>query len=180
MTGPGCSVTNTGNSCWIEPAISTLSTGPRRCRTGSVARFPLDKAITVESVPALNDAIEQYHLSTQATLRESIEAADRAVVESYSNVARPISALDVDVVAVVEPTRVRLYDGTRFDRACDVAPGGHATGPLEDTVSSVTTLLDATDDVSLSPLPAAVRDDPAAIVEAYHDLYERLLALAAP
>ncbi len=140
--------------------------------------LPLDDAITIESVPALNDAIERYHLPAQASLRETIEAADRAVVESYSDVARPVRDLNVDVVAVVEPTRVRLYDGARYDQACEVAPGGHATGQLEETVTSVTTLLDARDEVSVSPLPETMRDDPTAIAEAYHDLYERLLAIA--
>ncbi len=73
--------------------------------------LPIAEAVAVDSLPELNRAMETYHLPAMEGLREDIATVDRAVVESYGDVARPLRDVDPDAVAVVEPTRVRVVDG---------------------------------------------------------------------
>jgi predicted P-loop ATPase/GTPase len=138
----------------------------------------LDGATVVESLPALNEAMVQRHLPTLDAIIDDIAAADRAVVESYADIARPTAEPVPDAVAVVEPGRVRLYDGERFARACEVAPGDHGDGLLEQRVGRVADMLDPAETYEHRPLPGDAQSDPAAVADAYEPAYDRLLALA--
>lgn len=142
--------------------------------------FPVESAIAVESLAAFNDAMERYHQPVQAELRSEIEARPLSVVESYGSTARPLSELEHDAVAVVEPRRARIYDGHRYDKGCSIAGGspGPNRGTLEERVTDVTDLIDPVETVALPPLPATVRDEPAAIAEAYESAYDALLSAA--
>jgi len=141
--------------------------------------FPLEDAISVESLTEFNDAMEGYHQPSQASLSEEIAAQPLSVVESYSDVARPLQSLDHDAVAVVEPRRVRLFDGERYDNGCAVASGSSASdhGTLEERVADVTDLVDPIETLELPPLGVEQRADPSAVAEAYADAYDALLAV---
>ncbi|WP_440006307.1 ATPase [Halomicrococcus sp. SG-WS-1] len=139
--------------------------------------LPLGDAASVGSLAELNDRTEKRHLPHFRALAERIREADRAVVESYSDIARPIRNVEFDAVAVVEPRRVRAYDGERFDKACDVADGSPRDGALEERVEDVVDLLDPAAVESLPPLSDAERSDPAAVASAYENAYEALLSV---
>ena len=106
--------------------------------------LPLADAPRVSTVAEFNEVMTDRHLAEQRALREEIESADRAVVESYADVARPFREIDPDAVAVVEPGRVRVYDGERYAKACAVASGGPDAGQLEERVDDVTGLVEPT------------------------------------
>lgn len=145
-----------------------------------VDQLPLADAVVVESVAELNAAIEQLHLPALDALGRTIETTDRAVVESYGDVARPIQGLAPTVVAAVEPGRVRLYNGDRYGQACQVATGASSPleGQLEESVSAVTELIDPVATVETTPLRAATRSEPAAVADAYDRVYQRVLDVA--
>jgi predicted P-loop ATPase/GTPase len=109
---------------------------------------------------------------------EDIAAAKRAVVESYGDVARPLSGLEPDAVAVVEPGRARFYDGRRYAKACEIASGSPEEGQLEERVGNVVDLIERTSAVRLPALTSDERRDPAAVAEAYDHAYDALLATA--
>ena len=62
-------------------------------------RLPLSAAPRVTSLPDFNDLMGAMHAEALADLRDDIEAADRAVVESYGDIARPLSGFEPDAVA---------------------------------------------------------------------------------
>jgi len=138
----------------------------------------LDEVVRVSSLPEFNRAMQSLHVPAQERLAEEVEAAELAVVESYANVARPLANVDALAVAVVEPGRVTVFDGDRYEKACQVASGGQETGRLEERVDDVVELLDPVDAVSLPPLTASERADPSAVAEAYDDAYATLLDTA--
>jgi len=142
--------------------------------------LPLDDAIVVESVEQLNSVIERSHLPALAQLGQTIERTDRAVVESYSDVARPIRGLEPAAVAVVEPRRVRVFDGARYVKGCAVSAGGVSPleGQLEKRVSAVLDLVDPVATVDLPPLTGDQRADPATVADAYGHAYERVRSVA--
>ncbi|MCU4719206.1 ATPase [Halapricum hydrolyticum] len=142
--------------------------------------FPIESAVRVESLAEFNDVMAGHHQPVQADLLAEIEAQPLSVIESYGSVARPLSDLDHDVVAVVEPRRVRVYEGRRYDRSCSVASGspGPDSGTLEERVADVTDLIDPVETVEIPPLPESVRHDPAAIAAAYEPAYDALLSAA--
>lgn len=142
--------------------------------------LPLADALVVDSVEELNAAIREYYLPALESLARTIDRTDRAVVESYADVARPIQGLDPGAVAVVELGRVRLYEGSRYAKSCSIASGGSTPleGQLEKRVSDVTELLDPVATVELSPLREAEQTDPPAVAEAYAPVYEQLLDVA--
>ncbi|WP_302080634.1 ATPase [Salinibaculum rarum] len=159
--------------------------GSRYVRNGTVElpdllreRLPLADAVAVESVPELNDAMEQYHLPALEELGETVATTGRAVVESYGDIARPLQSIAPDAVAVVEPLRVRFYDGDRYIRACEVATRSPKAGTLEERVESVVDLLDPAGTAQLPPLTSDDRKRPAAVADAYGHAYEQLLAVA--
>lgn len=139
------------------------------------ANLPLADAVTVESLAELNGQTERRYLPHFRALAERVRATDRAVVESYSDIARPIEGVTFDAVAVVEPRRVRVYDGARFGKACEVAEGSPRDGTLEKRVTDVVSLLDPTAVEPLEPIAGEERDDPAAVAAAYESAYEALL-----
>lgn len=143
-------------------------------------RLPLANATVVDSVEQLNAAIERHHLPTLADLAETIQTTERAVVESYGDVARPIRGVEFAAVVVVEPGRVRLYEGDRYRKACTVATGGSSPleGQLEESVSGVTELIDPIETARTVPLDRHTRADPAQIAEAYDQIYRRVLETA--
>jgi predicted P-loop ATPase/GTPase len=142
--------------------------------------LPVEDAIPVETTEALNEAIQRAYLPVLESLAESIGTADRAVVESYANVARPIDGLDPEAVAVLDPGQVRIVDGERFYQGCSLATGTAGTfeGSLEERVPSVMDLIDPVETVELPALPEQVRSDPEEVADAYGDAYARLLDVA--
>lgn len=141
-------------------------------------RLPLADARTVASIEEFNEVMERVHVPALDAFADRIDAAERAVVESYGDVARPLSGLNPDAVAVVEPRRVRVYDGDRYAKACEVASGGRGTGQLEERVDSVVGLLDATATMALPALRSAERGDPETIADRYEHAYDAILAAA--
>jgi len=109
---------------------------------------------------------------------EDVVAVDRAVVESYGDIARPLHGIDPDAVAVVEPTRFRVVDGDRYWKACAVAAGGPREGQLEEHVGDVMGLLDPVATVDLPALPAEDRSDPETVARPYAEAYDELFAVA--
>jgi predicted P-loop ATPase/GTPase len=140
--------------------------------------LPLSDALTVQSLDELNRAMEEYHLPALQSLSDTVATTGRGVVESYSHVARPLRRLDPDAVAVVDPLRVRVFDGDRYMRACQVASRSPNEGTLEERVDAVTDLADPVDTAPLPPLAGEERRDPSAVADAYADAYDRLLAVA--
>jgi predicted P-loop ATPase/GTPase len=140
--------------------------------------LPLAEAPRVSSVDEFNDVMADRHLSEQRSLLAEIEATERAVVESYADVARPFREVDPDAVAVVEPGRVRVYDGDRYAKGCAIASGGPDAGQLEERVGDVTDLIEPKADAPLPPLSKSERGDPAAVADAYEHAYDAVLAAA--
>ncbi|PSQ20870.1 ATPase [Halobacteriales archaeon QS_9_67_15] len=140
--------------------------------------LPLADAPRVSSVGAFNDLMADRHLPAQRDLLADVEATERAVVESYADVARPFREIDPDAVAVVDPGRVRVFDGDRYAKGCAVASGGPEAGQLEERVGDVTGLVDPATEARLPPLSADQRSDPAAVAAAYEYAYDAVLATA--
>jgi predicted P-loop ATPase/GTPase len=140
--------------------------------------LPLEDAIRVSTLAEFNEVMARQHLQAQEALAAEIASADRAIVESYGDVARPLGDLAADAVAVVEPGRARMFDGSRYLKACEVATGGPADGQLEEQVAEVVGLAEPKATVSLPALTSAERNDPAAVADAYEHAYDALLAVA--
>ncbi len=146
---------------------------------GSVREsLPLDGATVVTSLPEYNEAMGRLHRPALDAVAERVAAAERVVVESYADIARPLSGFVPDAVAVVEPGRVRLYDGERYANACSVASGSAREGRLEERVANVLELIEPTARAALAPLPGDVRSAPEAIAEANDHAYQALVAAA--
>ena len=141
-------------------------------------RLPLAAAPRVTSLPDFNDLMSVMHAEALDSLAEKIATADRAVVESYSDIARPITGFEPDAVAVVEPGRARFYDGDRYAKACEIAAGSPEEGKLEERVGNVVDLIERTSAVRLPALDSEARADPDAVAEAYDHAYDALLATA--
>ena len=137
----------------------------------------LGNPLVVESTEELNQVIEAHSLPAQRELLEAIRSADRAVVESYADVATPLPGFEPDAVAVVEPRRIRLYGGDRYRKACDVAPRGQHDGSLEQRVDRVVDLLDPAVTHEIEPLPGEVRTNPDAVADAYDPLVDAVVDL---
>ncbi|PSP54340.1 ATPase [Halobacteriales archaeon QS_1_67_19] len=145
----------------------------------SAARnLPLADAPEIGSVERLDEVTQRLHVPALRAFADRIRDAEPAVVESYGDVAVPIRSLSFDAVAVVEPGRVRAYDGDRFLRACEVAGRSPREGRLEVHVPDATNLVEPEATVTLPPLPEADRRDPAAVAQAYGSAYDELLAVA--
>jgi predicted P-loop ATPase/GTPase len=140
--------------------------------------LPLETAVTVSSLAECNEVMERLHLVALQGIARRIDEYDRTVVESYGNVARPLRDYDPDAVAVVEPARVRLYDGSRFLKACSVASGRPREGRLEERVPAVVDLVDPVETTALPALSTEARADPTAVADAYRPAYDGLLDVA--
>jgi predicted P-loop ATPase/GTPase len=140
----------------------------------------LETAVAVDSVAELNEETRRRHLPALRAVAKRIRAADTAVVESYGDVARPLEGslgdadpeTFYDAVAVVEPTRVRVYDAGRYVSACEGASSSPRDGALERRVGDVTEHLEPRSTHRLSPLSGTERSDPEAVAEAYADAYD--------
>ena len=135
----------------------------------------LADAPRVRTVGELNRLTQERYLPHFDALRGRIESSRRAVVESYGDVARPLRELAYDRVVVVEPARARVYDGERYETACEVATGSPQDGQLEERVPDVVDPIEPLATVALPPLGAAERSDPAAIADAYAEAYDALV-----
>jgi predicted P-loop ATPase/GTPase len=138
----------------------------------------LDDAVRVDSLEIVNEAIRRLHLPAQQALLADVQAVDRAVVESYADIARPVGGFEPNAVAVVDPGRVRVYDGPRYCSACEVATGSPDDGRLEERVPAVADLVDPKATVDLPALSGAEREDPTAVADAYDHAYDAVLAVA--
>ena len=136
--------------------------------------LPLGDAPRVSTVDELNRVTRERYLPVLDDLRDRIESIEPAVVESYGDVARPIRDLAYERVAVVEPERARVYDGDRFEVACEVASGSPLDGSLEERVPEVVEPIEPLATVPLPPLRSAERSDPEAVAAAYEDAYAAL------
>ncbi|ELZ20978.1 hypothetical protein [Natrinema limicola] len=143
--------------------------------------LPLSDAVPVEAVAEFNDLAEREYVPAFDRLATEIEDTDVAVVESYSDIALPLSSLDpaqIAAVAAVEPGRVRVYDGDRYCRACEIASSSPRDGAIEKRVPDVLDYLDPLERVRLPPLGKEQRDDPIRIARAYADAYDTFLDAA--
>ncbi|WP_226023422.1 ATPase [Halomicrobium salinisoli] len=141
-------------------------------------RLPVAEATTVTDLAEFDGLMERLHAPALADLADRIAGENRAVVESYSDVARPLQDLEPDAVAVVEPGRARIYDGDRYWKACQVASSSPIDGRREERVGAVVDLIEAEADVGLPALAGDERSDPAAVADRYEHAYDALLAAA--
>jgi len=147
----------------------------------------IDDAPRVGTVEELNRLTAERYLPQLEALADEIRGRERAVIESYGDVALPLGDVEIDAVAVVEPGRARVFDGDRYLTACEVVAGngrrtgrafGGRVGSLEERVEDVTAHLDPTATVSLPALGSEERADPGAVADAYEVAYDALLAEA--
>jgi predicted P-loop ATPase/GTPase len=141
-------------------------------------QLPLGSAIEIDSLSGFNDVMARVHLPAMERIGERIEATDRNVVESYGDIARPLTDLSPDAVAVVEPRRARIYDGERYANTCDVASGSSREGRLEVHVDRVLELIEPRATVELPALTGEAQTESERIANAYAPAYEALLATA--
>ena len=140
--------------------------------------LPLADADRVATVDELDAVTRSRHLPAFERLGEQIRETDRAVVESYGDIAVPVRDVGFDAVAVVEPGRMAAYPGDRFLRARRVASGSARDGRLEARVSDVTEPLDSKAVVSLPALGGDARASPERVAAAYAEAYDALVDLA--
>jgi len=141
-------------------------------------RLPVEDATVVGSAAELNAVTRERYLPAFERLAGRIRDCERAVVESYGDVAVPVRDLSFDAVAAVEPGRACVFDGERFLRAHEVAGGSARGGRLEAAVGDVVELIDPTATVSLPPLADDARTDPAAVADAYEVAFDAVIAAA--
>jgi len=143
--------------------------------------LPLSDATRVESVAGFNDVMADRYLPAFDRIADRIADTSPAVVESYADIALPVDGINFDAVAVVGPTRVRIYDGSRYGKACEVASGSASEGQLEERVDRVVDMIEPIATHTIRPLGDDERGDPDRVADAYEAVYEALLdaALAA-
>ena len=142
------------------------------------ASLPLDDAPRVEHVDRFNTIMSERYLPAFDRVTDRIAATTPAVVESYADIALPVEGINFDAVAVVAPTRVQLYAGSRYLKADEVASGSSREGQLEERVNRVTEMIEPVSTHTLQPLGSDERGDPARVADAYADVYESLLDVA--
>jgi predicted P-loop ATPase/GTPase len=140
--------------------------------------LPLADATVVDSLPAFNDVMSDRHASALAAVRDRIRERDRAVVESYGDVAVPVEDVPFDAVAVVDPQRARVYDGDRYRKARSVVGGTARDGQLEESTSDVVDYCDPKATVALPALASDERGDPDVVADAYEVAYDALVSTA--
>jgi predicted P-loop ATPase/GTPase len=137
--------------------------------------LPLADATRVASIPEFNDLMTEQYLPAFERVADRIRTTDTAVVESYSDIALPLDDVDLDAVAVVEPTRCRVYAADRYLKACEVARGSAHDGQLEERVGNVVEMLDPLARVELPALSGTARDDPTQVAAANREAYGALV-----
>ncbi|ESS11117.1 MAG: putative P-loop ATPase/GTPase [uncultured archaeon A07HR60] len=137
----------------------------------------LEGATRVTSVEELNQITAEVYLDASRRLVSRLEAATRPlVIESYGDVAVPLE-LPVDAVAVVDPSRVRLYRGSSFLKSRDRVAGSPREGRFETHTAAITDSLDPVAVQSLSSLSRGARENPEQVASRYADIYARLVDL---
>ena len=139
----------------------------------AVTPLPTQAATEVGSLDEFDGVMESVHADALAAVHERIRSVPNAVVESYSDVAMPVQDVSFDAVALVEPSRVRLYDGERWLLACATVKDS-ARGRLETRTERVVTMLDPVSTIPLDPAPKRAREDPDALARLYDDAYSEL------
>ena len=140
--------------------------------------LPLDDAPRVESVDRFNDVMAERYLPAFERVTDRIAETTPGVVESYADIALPVDGIEFYAVAVVAPIRVRLYYGSRYLKADEVASGSSREGQLEERVSRVVEMIEPVSRHTLQPLSSDERGDPTRVADAYADVYEALLNVA--
>jgi predicted P-loop ATPase/GTPase len=139
--------------------------------------LPLADATRVSTLEEFNAVMAERHRAAFDAVADRVASEERVVVESYADIARPLDGFEPDAVAVVEPARLRVFDGERYAKACEVAAGSAHEGRLEERVENVLEFVDARSRRPLAPLAGETRADPAAVARAYADAYDDLLAV---
>ncbi len=135
----------------------------------------LEDATRVRSIEALNEVTAELYLDAFRRLSTRLETLSRPlVIESYADVAVPLK-IPVDAVAVVDPTRVRVYEGPRFLEARERVAGSPRQGSLESHTDAVTDVLDPDAIHRVEPLAEAQRKTPSAVANSYTTVYDSLL-----
>ncbi|ESS08118.1 MAG: putative P-loop ATPase/GTPase [uncultured archaeon A07HN63] len=142
------------------------------------ASLPLADATRIDGVVGFNDVMTQRYLPAFERVADRVRATTPAVVESYSDIAIPVGGVAFDAVAVVAPTRVRVYDGDSYGTAHEMASGSGSEGQLEEPVDRVAELADPVAAHELPPLSDDERADPDRVADAYEPAYESLLDVA--
>ena len=142
-------------------------------------RLSLADAPRVRSVEAFNELMAEQYLPAFDRVTSRITATDPAVVESYSDIAMPLDGIAFDAVAVVGPTRVRIYDGERYMKACEIASGSAREGQLEERVDRVVEMIEPLSTHEIRPLDKGERADPERVATSYEPVYTALLDAAA-
>jgi predicted P-loop ATPase/GTPase len=141
-------------------------------------QLPVKSALEVNELTEFNDVMYRLHKPAMDAAAARIDNEEQAVVESYADIARPIEGYEPDAVAVVEPRRVRVYDGGRYADACTVAAGSARQGALEETTENVLDLITPQARVELPALTETQRTRPSAIAKRYRPGYEALVETA--
>ncbi|MDR5674529.1 putative P-loop ATPase/GTPase [Halalkaliarchaeum sp. AArc-CO] len=150
-------------------------------------RLSLADARRVGSVAEFNEAMRELHLPAFDRLADRIATVDGTrpvVIESYGDIAVPLQnmreVIELDVVAAVAPSRLRVYRGDRWLRARSVASGSPREGRLEERTARVAEMVEPVATRELPALPSRVRADAGGIAEAYADAYEAVLEQVKP
>src|SRR6056297_2481552 len=143
-----------------------------------IRSLPLAEAPRVRTVDGFNELMADRYLPAFERVSERIADTDPAVVESYSDIALPVDGIAFDAVAVVGPTRARIYDGGRYCKACEIASGSAREGQLEERVDRVIEMIEPVSTHNLHPLTSDNRDDPKRVAAAYEPVYKALLDAA--
>lgn len=142
------------------------------------AALPVRDARIVETLGELNDAMYDLHLPLLDALEADLENVDPLLVESYGDIALPTRTLTYDLVAVVEPERVRYYPGDRFVRTATAVASSPREGRMEPVVPDVIGELEPIADRTLPALRRNQRNTDTAIARAYRDAYAPVRAEA--
>lgn len=183
--GPEKGILGSEERAFVVDRVTTETTEATYVVNGTVdlpesvrTRLPLESAIEIDSLREFNDVMARVHVPALERIHERIESTDRSVVESYGDIARPLTDLAPDAVAVVEPRRARVYDGERYAKTCEVSGGSAREGQLEVHVDRVLELVEPRATVELPALTGEAQTKPAQIANAYAPAYEALVATA--
>ncbi|WP_224268849.1 ATPase [Haloprofundus salinisoli] len=140
--------------------------------------LPLDDARRVDSLSGFNEVMRERYVPAAERLARRVAATETSVVESYADIAVPLSDAPFDAVAVVEPGRARIYDGARYLKAREAASGGPREGQLEEYVDSVVGMLEPLSTVGLRALGNEARGNPERVADAHAEAYDALVEAA--
>lgn len=141
------------------------------------AALPLAATETVGSLREMNDTVERRYLPTIERWENRVNDDPVAIVESYGDIAMPVQAVEFDIVAAVEPGRVRFFEGRRYGRAATAIPRTPREGTMEPVVEDVIAEIRCLGEADLPPLAADVRQEDESIADAYGEAYDTLLDL---